>query len=645
MGCGCRVGWLPVSAPRSRVVYPEELPITEHWFDLVREQLRLDWLARSSATVPFGLTGVPADQWTADELETVGTGHWRLTAHTPSGLEATWDAVFFADTRAVECWGTVRHRGRDPVRGIRECLTLDLVLPASPDFRQPWLRTVNGVRFVPTSFPPHDFAVVDRQLVETPQVWSPLTITGLDDGRTSGENLPCAIVTDDRQQHGLALFLEWSGLWRISINQREADWAQYATGMDLVVQVGLRGLNLDLQPGQSLPLPRVLLAAFDGDLEAGGNALRRHVRRHVTPKLAGREVLPPVSFNHWFAFGNEFTADLLKPAVDACAAAGLEYFCVDAAWFAGGFRRGIGNWDLVDPAKFPEGIRAFADYVRARGMQYGTWFEPEWAHLDSQLYRAHPDWFWATPASSPYQQPGNAFAPEFHLMNFGLRAVQQWWVDRIRRAYDEWGVRWIRWDFNQMPRPNWDHGVPDGQLGWRQIEHVTGLYRTLDAILAACPELFLEQCAGGGHRIDLGTVRRGHSFWMNDHTSHTDIVRALQHGLNTVLPGNYANTNLCQCRHDFTEYDFLSHSAGGFGYSGRLWEAPRTDFERYRAAVERFKSLRPLLLGDYHRPTGQPRRADQYARVEFADAGQTLVFEFNPPGHPREAWGRGAESG
>ena len=106
-------------------------------------------------------------------------------------------------------------------------------------------------------------------------------------------------------------------------------------------------------------------------------------------------------------------------------------------------------------------------------------------------------------------------------------------------------------------------------------------------------------------------------------------LRALQHGLNTVLPGNYANTNICQQRHDFTTYDYLSHAAGGFGYSGKLWEAPAADFERYRAAVEDFKAYRGLLLGDYQRPTGQPSSADEYAQVIFSDSGRSVTMEFN----------------
>jgi alpha-galactosidase len=349
--------------------------------------------------------------------------------------------------------------------------------------------------------------------------------------------------------------------------------------------------------------------------------------------------LPPASYNHWSAFENNFTSETLKPAVAASAAAGLEYFCVDAAWFEGDFRKGIGNWDQVNKTKFPDGVAPFAEYVVSQGMKYGTWFEPEWAHEDSALYRAHPEWFHRTPEHSPYVHPVNVWSldPQVHLMNFGLSEVREWWLNRIVRAYEEWQVRWIRWDFNQMPRPTWENGEAAGGVGWRQIEHVQGVYQTLDAILEACPDLFIEQSASGGHRIELGMVRRAHSFWMNDHTMNSDIVRALQHGLNTVLPGNYANTNLSQKRHDFDDYDFLSHGTGGFGYSGNLHHAPPSDFECYKNAVTRFKKYRSLLLGDYVRPTGQPVKYDDYTQVTFLDEGRDVTMEWNAPDAKRTA--------
>lgn len=602
------------------------------WDELLRERLGLPAARLSTAVVPFALSGVPQEQWQVEELAEEA-GDWVLTARTGPGLHARYVMRFFEDTRAVELWGEVVHRGTEPVAGLVRALTLDADLLLADRFDRAWVRSINGVREEPTFFPPDDFAVVNRQLTAAPWLSSTVTLHSDANGRTSAHDLPCAILGDESGTGGFALMLEWSGLWTISMGRRAVAKSGHR---GLRVTAGAWGLDLELLSGERLPLPRLLLTAYDGDLEAGGNALRRHLRRHVTPTLAGEPVLPPTSFNHYFAYLNDFTAELLRSEVAAAAAAGLEYFVVDGGWFRGGFPEGVGNWSEPDPEKFPEGLGAFSEDVRAAGMRFGLWFEPEWAHVGSELYREHPEWFWPTPplraAGMPHDPSSFFQSSDYAHIDFGNADARAWWVNRVVAAYTDWGVRWIRWDYNHNPRTAWDHGVAPGRIGWRQIAHVEGLYAVLDEIMARCPDLLIEQCASGGHRIDLGMVRRGHTFWMNDITVHTDLVRALQHGLNTVLPGNYANTNLCQPRHDFTDYDYLSHGAGGLGYSGRLSEAPPEDFRRFTAAVARFKEYRHLLLGEYARPTGQPRRADDHALVRFSDGGQVVEIEVNHDG-------------
>ena len=601
------------------------------WHELIEEKLGLSRMSLRPESVPFGMhSALPMahGDWIVDRFEETSPETWTLTARTARGLEATWNARFFASTRALECWGEIANRGSEAIPHVTQARTLDVNFALNAQVGLPWVRSLNGVRHIPASFPPHDFKINDCQMMQQVD-HVPLRIGSVPEGWTSGggAHVPMLLLCDERQQHGCALFLEWAGQWEINVEAVTSECqTPFPAEARLALRVALCGLDLHLQPGQTLPLPRVLFCAFDGDLDAGGNALRRHIRRHVAPQLGGKEVLPPTSFNHWFAFGNDFSAESLKPAVEASAAAGLEYFCVDGGWYRGDFRDGIGNWEEGDPAKFPDGIKPFSDYVSAQGLKYGTWFEPEWAQRDSDLYQAHPDWFWPAPPNSG-----------FHMMNFGLPAVREWWLQRFIRAYREWGMRWVRWDFNGAPGASWAFGLQTGEIGWRQIEHVTGLYQVLDDIMAACPELLIEQCASGGHRIELGTVRRGHTFWMNDHTTNTDIVRFMQHGLNTILPGNYPNTNLCQARFDFTDYDFLSHVAGGFGYSGRLWEMPPADFERFKAAVARFKEYRHLLLGDYARPTGQAQRYSEYSQVVFRAENESLSLEFNLPEEARSA--------
>jgi hypothetical protein len=614
-------------------------------------RFRDDLVPAGDARLPFAVSSTTAIEWQEPRVVQRGDRAWEVVAGSNRGLEATWRVREHPDTRAVECSGSVRNAGRAAFEGIRELRTLDLRLGLAEAWGEPFARTVNGARYVTGSFPPDDFRVRDCQLL---RMWGgdfgPLYVSALPDGRSSGQSLPCLVLSGEHGDRGLAMFYEWSGLWHFEVEQSPSpaslDWP-----WGLRITAGVWGLALELRPGEELPLPNLLITGFEGDLDAGGNALRRHVARHVSPLLNGEPALPPVSFNHWFSYEDDFTTAKLGPTAEACADAGVEYFCVDAGWFPGGFRRGIGNWSGPDPTKFPDGVSAFSDWLAQLGMRYGTWFELEFAHVESELYRAHPEWFLPGPRISPWLRVGRDFSYDddiradhesnsgerYALLDLGQAEARHWCIDRIVEAYERWGVRWIRWDFNQQPRPHWDLSAAEGRIGINQVRHVQGFYEIFDEIQRACPDLFIEQCASGGHRIDLGTVRRGHAFWMNDHTIHTDVIRAFQHGLNTVLPGIYADTNLCQERFDFDDYDYLSHGGGSFGLSGRLEEASPADFERFRAAVERFKGYRHLLGGDYLRSTGNPEIRFEHAHVAWSDGSEVVEMDFNGGGRRRAA--------
>jgi alpha-galactosidase len=622
------------------------------WFELLCRALGRDDLVPAGSQVPFSVVAETPIAWEEPRLERRGDHGWELSAGSRQGLLASWRVREHPGTGAIECAGSVRNEGRAAIEGVREVRTLDLAVGLGEAWGEAWVRTVNGARFLSASFPPDDFRHRDRQLMRAQGDYTAISVASLADGRSSGHSLPCAILAGEHADRGLALFYEWSGMWQIGIKQEATPGGGSSWPWATRITAGIWGLELDLRPGEELPLPNLLLVGFDGDLDAGGNALRRQVRDRIAPSLAGGAPLPPVTFNHWFAFENEFDASSLQLAADVCAELGVEYFCIDAGWFPGGFRRGIGNWSDGDPAKFPDGIGAFGGWLRERGLPLGLWIEPEFAHVDSEVHRAHPDWFLPGPHVSPWYRVGEDFSydnqvsreePESHsgdsfaLIDLGRPEARQWCIDLVVEAYERWGVRWVRWDTNQQPRPHWELGVPAGRIGINQINHVQGLYEVFDEILGACPDLFLEQCASGGHRIDLGTVRRGHAFWMNDQTMQTDIVRAMQHGLNTVLPGIYANTNLCQGRFDYDDYDFLSHGCGSFGISERLWEAPPAALDRYRAAIDRFKGYRHLLGGEYSRPTGNPSSRFEPAQVAWSDGGEAVEMEFNAGGVRRQA--------
>jgi alpha-galactosidase len=91
----------------------------------------------------------------------------------------------------------------------------------------------------------------------------------------------------------------------------------------------------------------------------------------VKPRLA---VTPPMGWNSWEAFRKELDEAAIRAQVDAMVKLGLReagytYFVIDGGWKT---TERDGNGDLVvDPKKFPSGMKALADYVHERGMKFG----------------------------------------------------------------------------------------------------------------------------------------------------------------------------------------------------------------------------------------------------------------------------------
>lgn len=86
---------------------------------------------------------------------------------------------------------------------------------------------------------------------------------------------------------------------------------------------------------------------------------------------------PPMGWNDWNAFGCDVSAELVEQTADAMvanglAAAGYRFVNIDDCWMA--HERDLRTGRLVpDPAKFPRGIAAVADYAHARGLKLGIY--------------------------------------------------------------------------------------------------------------------------------------------------------------------------------------------------------------------------------------------------------------------------------
>src|SRR5436190_8736079 len=85
---------------------------------------------------------------------------------------------------------------------------------------------------------------------------------------------------------------------------------------------------------------------------------------------------PPMGWNPWYRFQCDVNEALIRQTARAMVssgmkAAGYRYVNLDDCWMA---RARDASGSLVpDPAKFPSGIRALADYVHRRGLRFGIY--------------------------------------------------------------------------------------------------------------------------------------------------------------------------------------------------------------------------------------------------------------------------------
>jgi alpha-galactosidase len=446
------------------------------------------------------------------------------------------------------------------------------------------------------------------------------------DGRSSNRDLPFLQMTVGGADGGLVVALEWSGQWYQQIGPTAGLQGQLAW------EAGIPVRDLVLAPGETLALPTAHLIAYEGDEHAGGNACRRYVYDRVCPDLGGQRPLPPISYDHWFGIYCDFDEPFMRRLVDRAAELGLDYFVLDAGWFAGcgpggQFSQGTGNWERLDPAKFPSGLEPLADYVRSRGLKFGLWFEPERAHRSSDLVRQHPDWFF------------DLGTPYLHL-NTALPAVQDYVIRVVGGWIERLGLEWSRWDYNIGPKPYWDAADPTGKI---QFAYTAGLYRVLDALMTAHPTWLVECCASGGRRIDLGTLRRAHTVWFSDHTEDALVCRFMQSGANRFLPGHLPNSAVPVDRaagDDATsDADVISRMCGALSFDGDIASWSQGLSDRVAELVAAYRGFRHLLVADFYPLTPHPTRPAEGEVVQFVsrDGADAVVLGFGGTGPAGEA--------
>ncbi|MGE3190189.1 MAG: glycoside hydrolase family 36 protein, partial [Vicinamibacterales bacterium] len=324
--------------------------------------------------------------------------------------------------------------------------------------------------------------------------------------------------------------LLWSGAWSLRLQHRadgiRATW-------------GLGEMSAWVEEEHPVEGPHAFVGV-SGPSDAEAAAA---LARTVVAGRAGRPFPSFTTFNTWFVRGIRIDDGGIRRDMEAAAGLGVELFQLDAGWYPGeaaagiwDFTAGLGSWE-VDRARFPDGLAPLGDLARSLGMRFGVWVEPERVALATvgRPGLATPEML-ATMDGA--YRPGipNDEAPDA-VICLANPAARQWVLDELFRFIDQTHPDYLKWDFNRwLLCTRADHGHPaDGG----NYAHVQALYEMLAAVRARYPDLVIENCSSGGHRVDFGLARLTDTAWMDDRTAPSRHVRHNLEGLTGLFPAGH----------------------------------------------------------------------------------------------------------
>jgi len=153
-------------------------------------------------------------------------------------------------------------------------------------------------------------------------------------------------------------------------------------------------VDAELAPGAEIELEPLRLSLGD-DASALLEAYADDYGRSATARVSRPFVAGWCSW--YYAFHDVCEDDVLR-TLDALVAARGE-LPVEVVQLDDGYQRAVGDW-LVANAKFPRGLPALAEAIRAAGFAPGLWTAPFCAVRESDLFAKHPDWWLRAPDGS-----------------------------------------------------------------------------------------------------------------------------------------------------------------------------------------------------------------------------------------------------
>ena len=384
-----------------------------------------------------------------------------------------------------------------------------------------------------------------------------------------------------------------------------------------------------IKPGESFTSPKAVIAFGQSLSEVCDRLVKAQ-----TPDISPVDRDMPVIFNEYCATWGNPTLKNVEKIAKKLQGSGIKYLVIDSGWYKSpkqDWWATIGDWN-VSKELFPNGIKEMTDMIKSYGFIPGIWFEFEKAAWESDLYNQvghllHRD-------GVPLSVDGQRF----------LDMRQDWCIDYLSEKVIDFlrdnGFGYIKVDYNDTIGVGCDGNESLGE-GLRQT--VLGTQRFFRKMKEELPDLVIECCSSGGHRLEPSMMELSSMASFSDAHECTSIPVIAANVQRLIRPEQSQIWAVLRKNDDIHRINF-SLTAGFLGrlcLSGEVFDLKDDIWQNVLTAISFYDKIKDIIrngkttvidcnVKDYSKPEGY-----QAVLREDSDRALLIVHTFengkNPP--------------
>ncbi len=343
-----------------------------------------------------------------------------------------------------------------------------------------------------------------------------------------------------------------------------------------------------VEPKQSFMTPKAVVSVcIGGSVDNVSQRLTRAGKKYISQMPKWEEELP-IIFNEYCTTWGCPSDENIRKIIQVIKEKGFSYFVIDCGWYK---EKGV-PWDIsmgdyeVSEDLFPNGMEDTIEMIRSAGLKPGIWFE-----IDN-----------VGSASRAYHKEEHLLHRDEQVLTTTMRRfwdMRQEWVEeyltqKVIKMIKKYKIEYVKMDYNDSIGVGCDGAESLGE-GLRQ--NMQASLQFIRKIKQEVPEIILENCASGGHKLEplMMSECSMASFSDAHECEEIPIIAANLH--RTILPSQ--SQIWCVLRKEDSAkriaYSLINTFLGRMCISGDVIELTKDTWDLVERGMKFYRKIAPII--------------------------------------------------